>query len=212
MRPWQPARQPGGSRDESLESEPGEAPWKRNRDSLYARHWSSVNRRLPRQLWLLPWANLHFPREATALVNRFPDDILHCPAFLQRPCRTQGVRYLPGTYVDEWGCTFTSLQTGIIGQVKTPLITDWSEVESVRPPVEALDLDVARINGFCRQTDRFVLGGCCPRPFERLQFLCGAERVYVGLARRTGTVGLLRTCTISTRGSWRPGRALTWTG
>ncbi|NLG41736.1 MAG: methyltransferase [Phycisphaerae bacterium] len=150
--------------------------------------------RLPRQLWLLPWANLHFPREATALVNRFPDDILHCPAFLRRPCRTQGVRYLPGTYVDEWGCTFTSLQAGIIGQVKTPLITDWSEVEYVRPPVEALDLDVERINGFCRQTGRFVLGGCCPRPFERLQFLCGAERVYVGLARRVPELlGLLRT-------------------
>jgi uroporphyrinogen decarboxylase len=147
--------------------------------------------RVPRQLWLLPWASLHYPREAAALVTRFPDDILSCPPFLLRPCRTEGNRYLPGTYVDEWGCTFTSVQAGIIGQVKSPLVTAWSRIDAVRPPVEALDLDVERINAFCRQTDRFVLSGCCPRPFERLQFLCGAERIFVGLAKRVPELRVL---------------------
>ncbi len=147
--------------------------------------------RIPRQLWLLPWASLYLPREAAAIQNRFPDDILMCPSLLRRDCRTQGNRYLPGTYIDEWACTFTSVQAGIIGQVKTPLVTDWNRIDIVEPPVAALDLDVARINAFCRQTDRFVLSGCCPRPFERLQFLCGCEPVLIGLAKRVPQLATL---------------------
>jgi hypothetical protein len=145
----------------------------------------SAPARVPRQLWLLPWASLYYPREVAAIQSRFPDDILSCPSYLRRDCRTEGNRYLPGTYVDEWGCTFVSVQAGIIGQVKAPLVTDWSRLDAVRPPVEALDVDVERVNAFCRQTDRFVLGGCCPRPFERLQFLRGTEQVFLDLARRS---------------------------
>jgi uroporphyrinogen decarboxylase len=147
--------------------------------------------RVPRQLWLLPWASLYYPREATAIQNRFPDDILHCPSFLHRDCRTEGNRYLPGKYVDEWGCTFVSVQAGIIGQVKTPLVTDWGRLDAVQPPLEALDVDRERVNAFCRQTDRFVLGGCCPRPFERLQFLRGTEQVFIDLARHSAELRTL---------------------
>jgi uroporphyrinogen decarboxylase len=145
----------------------------------------SAPARVPRQLWLLPWASLYYPREVAAIQSRFPDDILSCPSFLRRACRAEGNRYLPGTYVDEWGCTFTSVQAGIIGQVKTPPVTDWNRLAAVRPPAEALDVDVERVNAFCHQTDRFVLGGCCPRPFERLQFLRGTEQVFLDLARHT---------------------------
>lgn len=145
----------------------------------------SKPKRVPRQLWLLPWAHLHYPRESAMLLSRFPDDILHCPQYLGRPCHTQGDRYLPGTYVDEWGCTFHSVQAGIIGQVKTPLVTDWSRLDDVQPPLMALEVDVERVSAFCRATDRFVLGGCLPRPFERLQFLRGAEAVFLDLARQT---------------------------
>jgi uroporphyrinogen decarboxylase len=141
--------------------------------------------RVPRQLWLLPWAYLNYPRESAMLLSRFPDDILHCPQYLRRPCRTQGDRYLPGAYVDEWGCTFHSVQAGIIGQVKTPFVTDWSRLDEVRPPLEALEVAEERVNAFCRATDRFVLGGCLPRPFERLQFLRGSEAVFLDLARQT---------------------------
>ena len=141
--------------------------------------------RIPRQLWALPWAHLHYPRETVAIQSRFPDDILHCPTFLRVECPTEGNRYVPGTYVDEWGCSFTSVQAGIIGQVKTPLVTDWRMLDAVRPPAEALSVDTQRVSAFCRQTDRFVLGGCCPRPFERLQFLRGTEQVFVDLARQS---------------------------
>ena len=141
--------------------------------------------RVPRQLWLLPWAYIHYPRESAALLNRFPDDILHSPQFLRRPLQTWGNRYLPETFTDEWGCTFHSVQAGIIGQVKTPMVTDWSLLDEVKPPVEAFDVDVERVNAYCRATDRYVLGGCMPRPFERLQFLRGAEAVFLDLARRT---------------------------
>lgn len=147
--------------------------------------------RVPRQLWLLPWAAWHHPREVAAIRHRFPDDIVTCPSCLRCACHTTGDRYRPGTFVDEWGCTFVNVEAGIIGQVKAPLVTDWSMLDTVRPPVAALAVDVERVNAFCRATDRFVLGACCPHPFERLQFLRGTERVFVDLARRTPELRVL---------------------
>ena len=140
--------------------------------------------RVPRQLWLLPWASLHYPDEVAALQRRFPDDIVSCPSFLATSPAMQGDRHGGGTHVDEWGCTFVGLQAGIIGQVKAPLVSDWSHLERVRLPLECLSVDVAQVNAFCRGSDRFVLGGCCPRPFERLQFLRGSENLFMDLARR----------------------------
>ena len=32
--------------------------------------------RVPRQLWYLPWASLHFPEELSRIREEFPDDIV----------------------------------------------------------------------------------------------------------------------------------------
>jgi hypothetical protein len=140
--------------------------------------------RIPRQLWLLPWAVDRYPEEAAAIQARFPDDVLSAPAFYTRALRVQGERYERGCYVDEWGCAFENVQRGIIGEVKQPLLTDWSRLDVVRVPEERLSIDVQQVNDFCRRTDRFVIAGCVPRPFERLQFLRGTESLLVDLLRQ----------------------------
>jgi uroporphyrinogen decarboxylase len=139
--------------------------------------------RLARQLWVLPWAAKRYPQELDRLERDFPADITTIPVFCSEPVLGGGNAHSVGTFVDAWGCTFLNLQEGIIGQVKQPLVTDWSDTSHVRFPRERLSIDKEQIAEFCRSSDRFVLAGTCPRPFERLQFLRGPENLYLDLSR-----------------------------
>ena len=140
--------------------------------------------RVPRQLWLLPWAEMTWPAELAAIRERFPDDIVTSPAFLREPLRTAGREYGPGVYIDEWGCRFENAQRGIIGQVKEPRIESWADLDGLRIPRERLTVDVDKVDGFCAASSAFVLAKTWARPFELLQFLRGPENLYVDLAER----------------------------
>jgi uroporphyrinogen decarboxylase len=138
--------------------------------------------RAPRQLWLLPWAELHHPAELAELRRAYPDDLVAAPACLKEQSVTEGDPYVRGSYRDEWGSTFENLQDGHIGEVKSPLIRDWDrDTGRVHIPREWLTVDRDAVNRFCAQTDRFVYGACCPRPFEQLQFLRGTTDLYMDL-------------------------------
>jgi len=138
--------------------------------------------RIPRQLWTLPWASARYPKELKEIETRFPADICGAPWSLKTPLPTVGNPYQAGEYVDEWGCTFTNIQAGVIGEIKRPLIADWQDLAKLRAPVELLTVDRAAVNAFCRGTDRWVTAGCCPRPWERLQFLRGTENAMMDVA------------------------------
>jgi len=140
--------------------------------------------RVPRELWELPIAELTYGPEAMrAFRNRWPGDFTWVS--LSAPPREKLVRGSPyevGTYRDEWGCEFENIRAGVHGEVKWPLIDGWSKLSELRPPVEMLNIDVDEVNRFCAQTDLFVRANCCPRPFERLQFLRGSENLFLDLA------------------------------
>ena len=140
--------------------------------------------RIPRQMWLLPWALTHHPLEAEDIQRRFPDDIVSAPPFYKAEPPTTGDRHARGVFVDEWGCTFQNIQDGLIGEVKEPLLADWSNLQALRVPIERLTVDVSRVNEFCRGTDRFVIASVFPRIFERLQFLRGTENIFYDLIDR----------------------------
>lgn len=59
--------------------------------------------RIPRDFWLLPWAQVHYPAELADIQARFPSDF-SVPAL---PYRTsaivQGDPYAAGSYIDDWG-------------------------------------------------------------------------------------------------------------
>ena len=137
--------------------------------------------RVPRQLWTLPWAAEHHPEQLAEIQRRFPDDIVGAPACLRRQPRKQGSMYVVGAYVDEWGCVFQNVQAGVHGEVREPALNDWDRVDDVRFPEELLTVDVDAVNAFCRSTDRYVLAGTCPRPFERMQFYRKSENLYADL-------------------------------
>ena len=139
--------------------------------------------RAARQLWVLPWAQINYPDKLKLIKKSFPDDIVTTPAFNRTPSRITGDPYDKGLYIDHWGCRFTNAQQGIIGEIKEPLIKgeDYDDVDVLHIPEENLTVDIEKVNEFCRSTEKFVIAGACPRPFERLQFIRGTEQLYIDL-------------------------------
>lgn len=138
---------------------------------------------VPRQLWVLPWAEKNYGKQLERIRRLYPDDFAGPPVILEKQPPTQGDPYAVGEYVDEWGCCFTNIHEGVIGEVKEPVIRreDWSDAGNVHIPEELLTFDMDAVNRFCRETDRFVIAGCCPRPFEQLQFLRSTQELYMDL-------------------------------
>ncbi len=142
--------------------------------------------RLPRQLGVLPWAVFYHPEELARIQARFPDDIIGAPNIYRPSPRVHGDAYEVGSYTDDWGCVFTNLQRGVHGEVKDPILRDLADWKSIQPPYETLPENLEatreRIRRFCGETDRFVHGSCNPRPWERYQFLRGAESALMDVA------------------------------
>ena len=92
--------------------------------------------RVPRQLWDLPWATIHYPQEMQRLREDFVWDFGGPATTYSNYPVTCGSPVEIGEYVDEWGCTFVNLCQGIIGEVKEPLVKkdDWSDVDQVHIP------------------------------------------------------------------------------
>lgn len=141
--------------------------------------------RVPRQMWILNWAKLNYPQQLAAISRAFPDDIVSPPVLCKETSSIKrGNKFAVGTYTDEWGCTFQNVQDGIAGEMKEPQVREeeWEDWENVHIPDENLTLDVEEVNRFCRRNkDKYLLSGCFPRPFERLQFIRGTENLYMDL-------------------------------
>ena len=139
--------------------------------------------RIPRDLWLLPWAEMQFPGKVQELKRRFPPDIVDAPWVYCPSPRVRGDAYGPGLYTDEWGSVFTNIQRGAIGEVRSPMIREIANWKDVNPPYETLPGDRTsareRVNRFCGGTDLFTKAPCCPRPWERFQFLRGTENAML---------------------------------
>ena len=145
------------------------------------------NGRAPRQLWSLPWAHENYPNEIKAIIEDYPSDFAGAPGFLSESPVTSGDACKPGTFIDEWGCIFENRQNGYIGEVKEPIIADedWEDARKVHVPVELLTIDPDKINRWCNENSNwFIFGGCCPRPFEQIQFMRGSEQLYIDLMEK----------------------------
>ena len=138
-------------------------------------------KRIPKHMWILPWADIHYPGAVERINKEYPDDIIYTPRALVKEPQVTGDFFSKGTYIDEWGCVFQNLDDGIIGEVKNPIIQNFSDIDKIKVPVDLLNIDKDEVNAFCRNTDKFVLGDVLPRPFERLQWLRGTEQLYMDL-------------------------------
>ena len=138
--------------------------------------------RAPRDLWVLPLAMWTYPAEYNMLLERYPSDIGSPNGYETERAPTAGDQYAIGEFTDEWGCTFTNIQSGVIGQVKDAQIKDWdTDIPRIRFPREWLTVQPDLVNRECGMSDKFMLAGPCPRPFEQLQFLRGTVDLYMDL-------------------------------
>ena len=141
--------------------------------------------RAPRDLWTLPGVGLHRADELERLQRRYPSDFI-APRFRYGPSRrAQGEPAQVGEYVDEWGSRWRVAQEGVVGEVVAPPLADWAALADWEPPGELLEeADLGEVEASCAETDLFVLAGTGVRPFERLQFLRGSQRLFYDLALR----------------------------
>ena len=137
--------------------------------------------RVPRQAWVLPWAEQRYPEWAARLRARFPDDLMAAPQLYRAPLPVVGSRYEKGLSIDEWGCRFHNIHGGVIGIVHEPLVADWSQLDRFRTPEETLAVDTDAVRAFCRDSGKFALAGTLVRPFERLCFIRTMEQAMVDL-------------------------------
>jgi len=151
--------------------------------------------RLARDLWALPWANEHLSSTLAELNHHYPSDISRPADVYNRSSRKQGDMFAVGTYIDEWGCLFNNIHAGVIGEVKTAQLSDLSQWQQIKPPYETLpdDLTAARdqVNRSCAASDKFMLANCCPRPWERLQFLRGTVEAMIDVMENSADLGKL---------------------
>ena len=145
--------------------------------------------RVPRGMWVLPWASERYPEEVAKIKKDFPGDFASCPGFHKEIAKTKGDAYEKGEFIDEWGCKFINAQRGVIGEVKEPLIAkddeNWDDISRIHIPREWLSIDKVKIKEHCvKNKDKFLSAGVCPRPFERLQFIRGTENLYMDLMLR----------------------------
>ncbi len=149
--------------------------------------------RAPRHLWTLPGVPMFRADELAALRARFPEDIAGPDARYGRAERARGIPNQVGVYTDEWGCTWEVLEPGVIGEVKGAPLDDWAALAYYQPPNEILDnADFSRVNASCAQSDKFILAGTTVRPFERMQFIRGTEKLFIDLAYGTADLFILR--------------------
>lgn len=143
------------------------------------------NGKVPKQMWVLPWANDNHQDTIDKINAHFPDDFGGISVSYSIPTIEEGNPYITGNYTDPWGCRFINISSGIIGEVKEPLIAaddyDWNDLSNIHIPEEALSFEIEQVNTECKKSTKFIMAGCCPRPFEQLQFIRGTENLYIDL-------------------------------
>lgn len=162
--------------------------------------------RVPRDLWWLPAVEMTQKEELENLLKRIPMDI-NTPKYkvgLSQRQKGQPTIFVPGShppvvmprkgnYVDEWGSVWHVAEDGIIGEVKEPVLDDLSRIAGFSPPWEYLETtDLSKVNRSCEESDKFMLSGSCARPFERMQFVRGTEKLFIDLAYGTKEIFKLR--------------------
>ena len=162
--------------------------------------------RPPRDLWWLPAVELTQKEELDDLLRRIRMDI-DTPEYkvgLSPRQKGQRIILVPGShgptlmprkgrYVDEWGSVWHVAEDGVVGEVKEPVLDDLSKIAGFSPPWEYLETtDLSTVNRYCAETDKFMLSGVCARPFERMQFITGTEKLFIDLAYQTKEIFRLR--------------------
>ncbi|MCC7355308.1 MAG: methyltransferase [Anaerolineae bacterium] len=139
--------------------------------------------RVPFDLWMLGTIPKRHKAELDAVLARFPSDFVYAPIAFGKSQRARNIVGEIGQHTDEWGCVFEVLEEGVHGEVRNPILADWSALATLTPPNEILEgLDVTPSHAFYEKTDKFILCGSTVQPFQRILFLRGFENLMLDFA------------------------------
>ena len=142
--------------------------------------------RTPRDLWALPYVSLFQKKQFDTLVQKYPMDIgasQLSPGWNDRVVKAVSKA---GCYVGDWGSVWQVGEPGLIGEVKEPVLADWSKLDNFALPWHLIrNRDLSYVNKSYEQSDKFMLSDVTARPFERLQFLRGSENLYLDIGYGT---------------------------
>ena len=153
--------------------------------------------RAPRDLWALPWVGWYAPKQIEALRQRFPMDFAGCSVY-GKSDRARGEASRKGSYTDEWGSIWHVAEDGVVGEVKEPILGDFSALSTFQPPWEMIrGADVSKAQQACERNlaaedPKFMMCGTPARPFERMQFLRGSENLFYDLGEDSTSFRKLR--------------------
>ena len=151
---------------------------------------------VPVDLWILPAAFMQYGEKLEAVLEQHPRDIISVVG----PCENAADKRIfeLGSFTDFWGCVWTNINAGIIGEIKGELLGDDDAVLAYEAPIEFLEqewkakeADLKERVAQARATDKFVIGGWV-NPFERMQFLRGVENLYCDIALQSDELYKLR--------------------
>jgi len=139
--------------------------------------------RSPRDIWPLPYIILFREEEYKLLLEEFPMDISMVEPKSGYTDESFKLYAKAGQYRDEWGNIWHVGEPGVIGEVKKPILDDWSKLNKFKPPYNIIkDRDISYINKSCEESSKFMLSQAAARPFECLQFLRGTQNLYMDMA------------------------------
>lgn len=150
--------------------------------------------RIPRNLWRLPGIDMFRKNDLYDVLEKCPEDINILDFSYGKGHRAEGTRYKRYEIAtDEWGCEWHAAEDGVAGEVKNPPLKEMAEIKHLRAPYEILeDADFLNVNKDYLKTDKFILAWTTVRPFERMQFLLGSEKLYIELFHASKDLYLLR--------------------
>ena len=142
--------------------------------------------RIPLDLWVLPAARMHYGSSFDEVVAKHELDITSFTGPLDHGFTPE--YYEVGTFVDPWGSTWSSIQAGIIGEVKKPVFEDYDNLAVYTAPTQQFLKEWAEYKpqlqakiAEARSQGKFIIGGWVSL-FERMQYLRGTENLYCDIA------------------------------
>jgi uroporphyrinogen decarboxylase len=123
------------------------------------------------------------------LCKKYPNDFYDIEQCVKIP-KPDTEHYLPdGSYykeeTDEWGSVRVFLKEGIAGEVKKPVLSDWSKMKTLKmPPVpNPTPAELNRLKeAVKKQKEKYVGWGSWGSLFEQMQWIRGTENLFLDIA------------------------------
>jgi len=142
--------------------------------------------RVPRDLWISPIVESTRAEEVAEMSVRFPSDLEIYQVDLSAGKKSAAKTSKQTEWTDLWGCVWQESENCAPAELKHSPLSEAARIAAFQPPPELFDrARFARVNKVCSQSTRFVLARSDVRPFNRFQFLRGAEAAMMDLARAT---------------------------